>query len=253
LLAEMCVHPLDVEFEILDDISGGGERRTRQLIAFDVSQRVQRESDASKLGWQLCRWPTQASRERRRLQLRRALGVPLLGELLGLRWQDVDLQARRLVVSQQLQRVSTEWVARAPKTKAGRRAVSLDLIGVLRARKTQQNANKLQAGTAWDTSAVNAGLVFTDEIGRHLTIDVLHHALKAALTAAGLPDVRLHDLRHSHASIMLGLGTHPKVMQSRLGHASFAVTMDLYSHVSQSMDEGAADAFGDALRRRAIG
>lgn len=134
-----------------------------------------------------------------------------------------------------------------------RRPLDADLIGVLRAHKARQNAHKLHAGSAWDTSALNVGLVFADEIGRHLTIDVLHHELKKALAAGGLPDVRLHDLRHSHASIMLGLGTHPKVMQSRLGHASFAVPMDLYSHVSQSMDEGAADAFGDALRRRAIG
>lgn len=173
------------------------------------------------------------------------------GELLGLRWSDVDLSTRHITVQQQLQRLAAGvYVARTTKTHRSVRSVSIpaELVDILRARKIEQNEQHLHVGSLWQST----DLVFTDELGRHLTNDRIRRALDKTLRNAGLPAIRLHDLRHTHASIGLEAGLSLKVLQQRLGHSSYVVTADYYSHITSGMHDAAADVLGDALRRRVV-
>lgn len=175
-----------------------------------------------------------------------------MGELLGLRWWDVDLVGRGLALQQQLQWLAGRgYVMRAVKSHRSRRPVSIDadLVDVLRTYKARQNEARLQAGELWKGDDI----VFTNNLGEHLTPDQVRRSLLRALKEAGLPRIRPHDLRHTHASALLRLRTPMKVVQERLGHSSFAVTADIYSHVSPDLQEQAAGLFGAVLRRESGG
>lgn len=137
------------------------------------------------------------------------------------------------------------YTMRAVKTHRSRRPVSIDsdLTDMLRAHKVRQNEVRLQVGDMWKPN----GYVFANDLGEHLTPDQVRRALLRALRAAGLPQIRPHDLRHTHASVLLRLRTPMKVVQERLGHSSFAITADIYSHVAPDLQGQAAGAFGTAL------
>lgn len=170
-----------------------------------------------------------------------------VGELLGLRWrEDVDLDGHVIRVQQQYDRVPQTF--RDTKTHRSRRHVTIDadLVSALRQHRVAQAERQLRAGEMWEAS----GLVFTDDLGRHLTHSQLRRALERALTAAGLKHIHLHGLRHTHASLLVQLGTHMKLVQERLGHASFQITADTYSHVAPGLHEQAANLLGKALRTR---
>jgi integrase len=170
-----------------------------------------------------------------------------MGELLGLRWREIDFGARSIALQQQLQWIAGQgYVMRAVKSHRSRRPVSIDadLVDVLRAYKVRQNEIRLQAGELWQQS----DLVFANEVGRYLTPDQVRRALLRALRDASLPRIRPHDLRHTHASVLLRLRTPMKVVQERLGHSSYAITADIYSHVAPDLQEQAAGVFGAALR-----
>jgi integrase len=169
-----------------------------------------------------------------------------MGELLGLRWTDIDFELQLISLQQQLQWISgSGYTIRAVKTHRSRRPVAIDadLVDILRAHKIRQNEARTRAGELWSTN----GLVFANELGGHLTPDQVRRTLLRSLTAAGLPRIRPHDLRHTHASVLLRLRTPMKVVQDRLGHTSFAVTADIYSHVAPDLQAQAAGAFGAAL------
>jgi integrase len=170
-----------------------------------------------------------------------------MGELLGLRWREIDLNGRSIALQQQLQWLDGHgYVMRAVKSHRSRRPVSIDvdLVDVLRSHKARQNEVRLQAGELWQAG----DLVFANEVGRFLTPDQVRRALLRALRDAGLPRIRPHDLRHTHASVLLRLRKPMKVVQERLGHSSYAITADIYSHVAPDLQEQAAGAFGAALR-----
>lgn len=172
------------------------------------------------------------------------------GELLGLRWRDVDLDAATLMVRQAQAHTRARGVyASTPKSAASRRVVPLPAFAVeaLRVHRARQNATRLGAGPAWDASL---DLVFTGPCGGWLKASALDRQwqrLRARLVAAGLPACTLHDLRHCHATLGLQRGIHPKVMSERLGHTTVTMTLDRYSHVLQTMQESAARAFDDLL------
>jgi integrase len=154
------------------------------------------------------------------------------GEMLGLRWSDIDLAGAFISIQQQLSRQGAQGVVISePKTARGRRRIPIDAatVAALRAHK----ANQVVVGID--------GLAFTREDGSRLDPDVVTAAFRKASRAAGLSVIRLHDLRHTAATLMLRAGTHPKVVQERLGHASIAMTLDLYSHAVPSMAAEAAD------------
>ena len=160
-------------------------------------------------------------------------------ELLGLRWADVDLSGAVLSVRQQVYRLDGEWHYTEPKTKAGRRVVSLSgaAVEALRERKLAQNKERLRAAT-WEDN----DLVFANLRGRPIEKgNLLRRSFAPLLERAGLPHLRFHDLRHTAATLLLAEGVHPKVVQERLGHASIATTMDVYSHVLPSLQVDAAE------------
>jgi len=161
------------------------------------------------------------------------------GELLGLRWDDLDFVTGKLQVQRQLQRVRGEGLLFVePKTRAGRRSISLarvDLV-VLQAHRRRQLEERLFAGPRWEEH----NLLFPSTLGTPHDPDNLSHEFKAILKASVLPAIRFHDLRHTAATIMLQQGTHPKIVQERLGHASINLTLDTYSHVLPNMQDVAA-------------
>lgn len=148
-----------------------------------------------------------------------------LGELLGLRWQDVDLVRGEIHIVQTLQRVRRgDAVFGQPKTHRSRRSVALspDAVEVLRRHRTRQVEERLAAGSAY----TNRDLVFADPNGEPINGDRLRRAFYRLLKDAGLPRLRLHDLRHTMATLMLSQHVHPKILSERLGHATVGITLD---------------------------
>lgn len=163
------------------------------------------------------------------------------GELLGLMWQDVDLEAGTLAVRRTMSRgVGGTWELGTPKSAAGRRSIALPVLAVdaLRRHRVRQLERQLSLGPVWDPT----GFVFTNETGGPLHVNTLTRRYEGLVIEAGVPRIRFHDLRHTSATLLLSLGEHPKIVQERLGHASIAMTMDRYSHVTQDMQRGAAQA-----------
>jgi integrase len=160
------------------------------------------------------------------------------GEVLGARWQDVDLDEAWLAVRQTLIAVGYEVQVSEPKTERSRRRIGLDAATVtaLRAHRARQLQERLAWGEAWTDS----GLVFTKEDGTPLHPHSLSQFFEKRARAAGLPPIRLHDLRHSYATAALGAGVPTRVLSERLGHSSTALTTDTYQHVVAEMDEEAA-------------
>jgi integrase len=162
------------------------------------------------------------------------------GELLGLRWSDVDFEHRRVSVRQQLVRAGDKIGFGKPKSKKGIRNIALDpaTVEVLRRyRAWQLDKCRMPLGPAYKT---DLDLVFARGDGTAHDVDVITHQFKSAVKRTKVKEIRFHDLRHSHASHLLAKGVHPKVVQERLGHSSITITMDRYSHVIPSMDEEAA-------------
>jgi integrase len=159
------------------------------------------------------------------------------GEVLGLRWRDLDLDAGRASVAQTL--IEGEGTPRVSKPKGGRgRAVALDAetVCALREHRKAQLAERMLLGPAWTDNE----LVFCREDGTPIWPRSFSRAFKAHTKTTGLPTIRLHDLRHSWATIALGAGVHPKLVQERLGHAAISITLDVYSHALPTMHEDAA-------------
>lgn len=161
------------------------------------------------------------------------------GELMGLRWRDVDLDAGRLSIVSTITTVNGRAVESSTKTNKSRRRIALDggTVAVLRAHQERQSAERQHAGKLWSDS----GLVFTREDGTALHPDRFTHLFTRLIRKAGLSPIRLHDLRHTYATLALEAGVHPKIVSERLGHATTGITLDLYSHVTPSMDEQAAE------------
>ncbi len=161
-----------------------------------------------------------------------------LGEALGLHWLDVDLARRRLAVRYALQRQRGRGLVLVPrKTPRSRRTIYLSELAqsALKEQRHRQDDRRSSA-IRWSES----GLVFTNRTGGGLEQGVVERALIEALATAGLPRVRVHDLRHTTASVLLAAGTHPKVVQDLLGHSTITLTLDTYSHLTEPLHQQAA-------------
>jgi integrase len=160
------------------------------------------------------------------------------GEGVGLRWSDVDLE--RGVISVQHALISVDYgvISAEPKTARGRRSVALDpiTVEVLRQHRQRQLADQDTAGPLWTAT----GYVFTREHGQPYHPQRLPILFKRLVLATGLPEIRLHDLRHTSATLALSSGIHPKIVQERLGHSSIGITLDTYSHVIGGLQHEAA-------------
>ncbi len=170
------------------------------------------------------------------------------GELLALRWRDVDLDTRTLSVRATLQRTADGLVLAETKTARSRRQVMLTdaAVAALRRHRVSQAQERLRLGSAWE----DGDLVFANEVGGAVEAsNLLRRSFRPLLKAAGLPTIRFHDLRHTAATLLLGRGVHPKIVSEMLGHSQIAVTLDTYSHVTPSMQRDATRAMDEVLAR----
>ena len=170
------------------------------------------------------------------------------GELLGLKWEDLDLDDSIVRVRRTLTRTENgkRLALGEPKTKKSRRTVHLTprAVEALKRHRAKQAEKKLKTGGLYQ----DQGLVFAGEIGNLINPSNLRQRSFAPLLEhAGLPRITFHDLRHTCASLLFQKNVHPKFVQELLGHASVAVTLDTYSHMLPGMGGEAADAMGEAL------
>lgn len=167
-----------------------------------------------------------------------------LGELLGLRWEDVDLDRGLLVVRQQAQQVGSELTYGKPKTRTGEDRM-VPLVGwvpdTLRTIRKEQDEQRQAWGEAW----TQTGLVFTAQDGSGLLPQSISKAFARLVTAYELPPLTFHGLRHTCASVLLQAGVPMPVVSRMLGHSSIGITVDTYGHLV--MDASTADVIGRAL------
>ncbi len=169
------------------------------------------------------------------------------GELLALRWDDIDFKQGLVSVHRTMIRVGGYgYVEGEPKTRSSRRRIVLPGVALeaLRVHWIQQEQIRVNAGEKWQ----DKGLVFCDRYGGFFSPDMVLRRFDKLLDEAGLPHMRFHDLRHSAATILLVAGVHPKVVQERLGHSTIAMTLDVYSHVLPSMQQEAAGKIDDLFK-----
>ncbi len=161
------------------------------------------------------------------------------------RWEDVDLDDARLSVRRALVSVGYDVRVSEPKTKRGRRQIALDATTVLalREHRRQQLEERLARGPAWQ----DTGYVFTREDGSPIHPDRLTKMFGQHVKRSGLPRIRLHDLRHTHATLALQAGLHPKVVSERLGHANISITLDVNSDVIPAMHQAAANLVAELV------
>ena len=160
------------------------------------------------------------------------------GECLGLRWSDLDLTSGRVSIVQTVIAVNHQVRIGSPKTARGRRTVELDpgTVAGLRRHRQRQLAERLLIGAGF----TDHGLVFCRPDGGPLHPERFSRTFSRESAHAGLPAIRLHDLRHTWATVALAAGEHPKIVQERLGHANVSITLDIYSHVTEGLHADAA-------------
>jgi len=176
------------------------------------------------------------------------------GEALALKWKHVDTGLASLgvqgylSVTQSLGKVNGKTYIREPKTGSGKRRVALSpsSISVLQQHKTERQ----RLFTSLGNTLTEDDYVFCHYDGAPLDPSTISHAFARVLHKAGLPPMPLHGLRHSHATLLLQAGTHPRVVMERLGHSSIRVTIDTYSHVVGGLQESAAQNFDDFLEAK---
>lgn len=161
------------------------------------------------------------------------------GEVLGVRWRDIDLSARRLHVQQTVLSVEYKLTFGRPKTKRGERKIALDpeTVRILRGHARRQRDEKRLLGAGYH----DHDLVFAREDGTPVHPDYFSQTFDRTVRRLGLPKIRLHDLRHTHATLGLAAGVDAKVMSDRLGHATSAFTQDIYMHAIPAKEEAAAE------------
>lgn len=167
------------------------------------------------------------------------------GELLGLKWGDIDLARGTLAVRRTLSRGPDGMAFGEPKTTAGKRSIALpaSCVTALRSRRAAQAGRRLQLGPAWQ----DGDYVFDREQRTVLHPNSAGRAFQRHIARLGLPRIRFHDLRHTAATLMLANGEHPKIVQERLGHSDISMTLNRYSHVSMDMQREAADRLAALL------
>ena len=163
------------------------------------------------------------------------------GEVLGLTWDCVDFDNGTLLVNKQMQLHQEQGIKAyqlVPTKNSKSRTITAapSVMSLLRRRRAIQAQQHLEAGPMWQDS----DLVFTDELGRHLTKSSVYRSFKKIVAAIGRPDTRFHDLRHSYAVAAIRSGDDIKTVQGNLGHATAAFTLDVYGHVTDQMKQASA-------------
>ncbi|NSZ19334.1 tyrosine-type recombinase/integrase [Agrobacterium vitis] len=167
------------------------------------------------------------------------------GEIIALRWRDVDLATATIAVRQSAEQVGTE--VRYKETKSGKSrsvALSSTVLEELKRHRLAQAEEQLKLGTRPGTDS----FVIAQIDGSPLKPVSLTHEWTRLLAKTSLPRIRFHDLRHSHATQLLAAGVHPKIASERLGHSTIGITLDLYSHVMPGMQANAAEQVDAAIK-----
>ncbi len=174
-------------------------------------------------------------------------------EALGLKWSDVDFDAGVIriqrALKEPLEKGSTAWRLERPKTKQAVRSVPImpETLRALKEHRKRQLQDRLAAGESW-SATTEPNMVFLSSTGTHpRQSNLLRRHFKPILTAAKLPEMRVYELRHSAASILLALGENPKVVQERLGHRDVGLTLNTYSHVVHGLQQQATARMAQAL------
>lgn len=172
------------------------------------------------------------------------------GELLGLKWSDLDFGKGILLVQRQLQQISGRSSLVPPKTKAGHRQIKLgpETLKRLTALRTQQELMRVATGDHWQEN----GMVFTNTIGTFLDQAKVSREFKKVLKNAGLPLIRFHDLRHTSISFLLEMGMPVNTVQQRSGHSKASVTTDIYGHPMEHSQEEAAEKIEEMVTPIAV-
>jgi integrase len=172
-------------------------------------------------------------------------------ELLSVRWSDVDLPGMTVSVNRTMQYIKGKVSFKQPKTPKSRRLIALspDSCAVLKEHRLAQDATRKDTDLP---PTKDSDLVFGHYDGSPAIPDTISHAWLRLVRHCGIEGVRLHDSRHTHASLLLKQGVHPKVVQERLGHSSISITLDTYSHTIQGMQKDAAAGFDEAIRGKKI-
>jgi len=163
-----------------------------------------------------------------------------MGELLALRWSDVDLGTGSIQVQHTINRYGKGGLIESePKTAAGKRRVMLPPFAsdILKEHRARQTTVKAKVGAAWKDN----NLVFCNGVGGFIESNNLRVMFRQLLEKAGLPRIRFHDLRHSAATLLVSMGVNPKVIQELLGHSHVSITLQVYSHMLPSMQKEAID------------
>lgn len=175
--------------------------------------------------------------------------IALLGlrrsEVLGLRWEDVDLDNATLMVRQGLHRVEGRLQLMATKTARSRRTVPMPraVLASLKAHRAEQELERRQLAERWPDS----GFVFTTPIGTPIDPDNCSKIVRAALKRAGVRAVRMHDFRHGVVSVLMGLGVPPRTVMEIAGHSGLEMTMNVYAHVTMDDKRAALEKLDDLL------
>jgi len=156
------------------------------------------------------------------------------GEVLGLTWGDIDLTAARLAVTKTRVMLGYDTLISGPKTRRGKRLITLDPATVAALMKYRQSQEAL------NVPFQDSAYVFTDQDGEPYHPERVSKLFRSAAKQVGLPPIRLHDLRHTYATLALGAQVHPKIVSERLGHANIGITLDCYSHCLPALSEEAA-------------
>lgn len=166
-------------------------------------------------------------------------------ELLGLKWQDIGVD--QIYVSRSLHQLKNgTYIFTQPKSEKSRRTIALgpSSLLTLAEHKSKQKEIHVSLGVPLNDD----DLVFSSVEGKPLRPNTITHAWSVIAKRAGVKVIRLHDARHTHASLMLKQGVHPKIVQERLGHASIQITLDTYSHVAPGLQQAAAVSFEEELK-----
>lgn len=171
------------------------------------------------------------------------------GEVLGLTWDNLDLDKAELTIGLQLQRIRRQLHHRATKTEGSDATLPLPpmCVAALRLRQSQQKADRDKAGAAWHPS----GLVFTTRLGRPVEPRNFFRSFVARIPKAGIPRISVHDARRTCGSLLADLDVHPRVAMQILRHADFKVTMEIYTQVSSKQTRDALKRLSDSLEAEA--
>ncbi|MCM3079598.1 site-specific integrase [Brevibacillus invocatus] len=171
------------------------------------------------------------------------------GEILGLRWKDIDFEQAKISIQQTLYRPANQGIIfQEPKTKSAKRRIAIPqfVLQELKRHKARQNKFRLEYGAGYE----DHDLVVSYDDGRPQDPRNLLRHYERITKKSGLPPIRFHDLRHTHATMLLQMGEHPKVVSERLGHSRVGITMDVYSHVMPDMQKDAADNFEKMMKQK---